>query len=92
MNSATSRLPPRPQTIPGGYEPPENFLEVDVVNPETHGIGSKKYTDYEIKVRVCFLHQFDPHLRLNKRVFMAGLFFILVLMAYLFNSLYGNQV
>merc|ERR1712226_88470 len=51
MNSATSRLPPRPQPAPGGYEPPENFLEVDVVNPETHGIGSKRYTDYEIKVR-----------------------------------------
>ena len=46
----------------------------------------------KLKSGYVFLHQFDPHLRLNKRVFMAELFFILVLMAYLFNSLYGNQV
>jgi len=49
--SATSRLAPTPQTIHDAYSAPENFLEVDVVNPETHGIGNKRYTDYEVKVR-----------------------------------------
>ncbi|XP_063714424.1 sorting nexin-12-like [Symsagittifera roscoffensis] len=49
--NATGRLPSRHQTVDEAFCPPENFLEVDVVNPETHGIGAKRYTDYEVKVR-----------------------------------------
>ncbi|KAI9190142.1 Sorting nexin-3 [Blastocladiella emersonii ATCC 22665] len=30
------------------YALPENFLEIEVRNPQTHGIGRKMYTDYEI--------------------------------------------
>ncbi|ODQ50568.1 sorting nexin-3 [Saitoella complicata NRRL Y-17804] len=30
------------------YGVPENFLEIEVRNPQTHGIGRKMYTDYEI--------------------------------------------
>ena len=34
------------------YDPPANFLEIEVVNPETHGFGGKRYTDYEIRMKV----------------------------------------
>ncbi|PWN97251.1 Phox-like protein [Tilletiopsis washingtonensis] len=33
------------------YGVPENFLEVEVRNPLTHGFGRKQYTDYEIVTR-----------------------------------------
>ncbi|PWN28506.1 sorting nexin-3 [Jaminaea rosea] len=33
------------------YGVPENFLEVEVRNPMTHGFGRKMYTDYEIVTR-----------------------------------------
>lgn len=33
------------------YGVPENFLEVEVRNPLTHGYGRKMYTDYEIVTR-----------------------------------------
>ncbi|EPQ29844.1 uncharacterized protein PFL1_02517 [Pseudozyma flocculosa PF-1] len=33
------------------YGVPENFLEVEVRNPMTHGYGRKMYTDYEIVTR-----------------------------------------
>ena len=38
------------------YAPPENYLEVEVGNAQTHGTGRKMYTDYQIitKVRSCF--------------------------------------
>lgn len=32
-----------------------NVLEVDVVNPETHGLANKRYTDYEVRLRVINL-------------------------------------
>lgn len=51
-NSTTARVSIRPQTIREAYEPPANVLEVDVANPETHGLGNKRYTDYEVKLRV----------------------------------------
>jgi len=34
------------------YGEPENFLEIEVINPITHGSGSSMYTDYEIVCRV----------------------------------------
>ncbi|KAK6465822.1 putative golgi membrane protein-sorting protein [Scheffersomyces coipomensis] len=33
------------------YGEPENFLEVEVRNPQTHGYGGDLYTDYEIICR-----------------------------------------
>ena len=33
------------------YAAPANFLEIDVINPITHGIGNKRYTDYEVRMK-----------------------------------------
>jgi len=47
----------RQQSFEEIYGPPENFLEIEVKNPQTHGIpqghgfGRKMYTDYEIVCR-----------------------------------------
>jgi len=49
---ATARIQPKKQTLDDAYAPPANFLEIDLVNPETHGIGNKRYTDYELRMRV----------------------------------------
>jgi sorting nexin-3/12 len=50
--AATARIQPKKQTLDDAYAPPANFLEIDVVNPRTHGIGKKRYTEYEVRVRV----------------------------------------
>ena len=34
---------------------PESFLEIEVRNPMTHGVGRKMYTDYEI---ICMVRVF----------------------------------
>lgn len=39
-------------TLEDRYDPPANFLEIEVINPETHGFGGKRYTDYEIRMKV----------------------------------------
>ncbi|KAK5983685.1 putative the phosphoinositide binding phox similarity domain of sorting nexin 3 [Trichostrongylus colubriformis] len=49
--SATQRLQPKRQTLDEAYAPPANFLEIEVVNPITHGVGKMRYTDYEIRLR-----------------------------------------
>ena len=48
----TKRLEAKKQTLDDAYAAPANFLEIDVVNPETHGVGKKRYTDYEVRMRV----------------------------------------
>lgn len=50
--SDTKRLEAKKQTLDDAYAAPANFLEIDVVNPETHGLGKKRYTDYEVRMRV----------------------------------------
>ncbi|VDK82258.1 unnamed protein product [Litomosoides sigmodontis] len=53
-NSATivtQRLAPKRQTLDEAYAPPANFLEIEVINPITHGVGKIRYTDYEIRLR-----------------------------------------
>ena len=45
------RLDPPKQTLDDAYAAPANFLEVDVVSPQTHGVGKKRYTDYEVRMR-----------------------------------------
>ena len=52
MASATARIQSKKQTLDDAYAPPANFLEIDVVNSETHGIGKKRYTDYEVRMKV----------------------------------------
>ncbi|KFZ09815.1 hypothetical protein V502_08458 [Pseudogymnoascus sp. VKM F-4520 (FW-2644)] len=41
----------RQQSFEEIYGPPENFLEIEVKNPRTHGVGRAMYTDYEILCR-----------------------------------------
>lgn len=43
-----ARMAGRPQTFDEMYSVPESFLEIEIRNPMTHGIGRKMYTDYEI--------------------------------------------
>lgn len=50
---ATRRLNVKKQTLDDAYAVPANFLEIDVVNPQTTmAAGKKRYTDYEVKMRV----------------------------------------
>jgi sorting nexin-3/12 len=49
---ATRRLQAKKQTLDDAYAAPANFLEIDVVNPITHGIARNRYTDYEVRMRV----------------------------------------
>jgi len=54
----TKRLAPKKQTLDDAYAAPANFLEIDVSNPETHGFGRNRYTDYEVRMKVkkCALY------------------------------------
>ena len=55
----SSRLQYKAQTVDDRYGLPENFLEVEVVNPVVHGEGRNRYIDYEVRMvvstkeRVC---------------------------------------
>jgi sorting nexin-3/12 len=51
-SEATRRLNVKRQTLDDAYAAPANFLEIDVINPVTHGVGKKRYTDYEVRMRV----------------------------------------
>ena len=51
---ATRRLQTKKQTLDDAYAVPANFLEIDVCNPITHGVARNRYTDYEVRMRVCF--------------------------------------
>lgn len=50
--SATARIQPKKQTLEDAYSPPANFLEIDIADPQTHGVGKKRYTDYEVRMTV----------------------------------------
>jgi len=41
----------RQQNLDELYQTPENTLEIEVQNPQSHGVGRKMYTDYEIICR-----------------------------------------
>lgn len=51
-SAATQRLVSKRQTLDEAYAPPANFLEIEVVNPITHGVGKNRYSDYEVRLRV----------------------------------------
>lgn len=48
----TRRLFTKPQNLNDAYGPPSNFLEIDVGNPETIGVGRGRYTTYEVRLKV----------------------------------------
>ena len=50
---ATKRLSSKKQTLDDAYAAPANFLEIDVINPITHGVANKRYTEYEVRMKVC---------------------------------------
>lgn len=50
MNSL--RLDYKQQSPTERYSEPEGYLEIDVTNPETHGIEKNMFTDYEIICKV----------------------------------------
>ena len=56
INDATSRLTSEKQTLDDAYAAPANFLEIDVINPITHGVGAKRYTDYEVRMKVQLIN------------------------------------
>eukprot|EP00052_Salpingoeca_macrocollata_P033666 m.9152 g.9152 ORF g.9152 m.9152 type:complete len:161 (+) comp5409_c0_seq1:57-539(+) len=51
MSNDISTPPTKPQTLKEMYSEPENVLEIDVINPQTHGFGRTRYTDYEIRMK-----------------------------------------
>lgn len=51
-NEATRRLHAKKQTLDDAYAMPANFLEIDVINPTTHIVGKKRFTDYEVRMKV----------------------------------------
>lgn len=54
---ATRRLNVKKQTLDDAYAAPANFLEIDILNPITHGVAKKRYTDYEVRMRVStYMH------------------------------------
>lgn len=55
-NQSICRLATKKQSLDDMYSVPANFLEIDVINPQTTIVaGKKKFTDYEIRMRVRFL-------------------------------------
>ncbi|XP_065175083.1 sorting nexin-12-like isoform X1 [Sycon ciliatum] len=60
-------------TVPddGGTKVGENFMSVVVVEPRTHGVGKKRFTDYEVRTRTnvpAFADQTDS----SHELFMAA--------------------
>ncbi|CDQ76642.1 sorting nexin-3 isoform X1 [Oncorhynchus mykiss] len=47
----TRRLFSKPQNLNDAYGPPSNFLEIDMSNPETVGVGRTRFTTYEIRLK-----------------------------------------
>ena len=51
ITMATARIAANKQTLDDAYAPPANFLEIDLSKPEVHGFGSKRFCDYEVKMK-----------------------------------------
>ncbi|KAG5853046.1 hypothetical protein ANANG_G00068960 [Anguilla anguilla] len=47
----TRRLNSKPQDLTDAYGPPSNFLEIDVYDPQTIGVGRSRFTTYEVRMR-----------------------------------------
>ncbi|XP_030621920.1 sorting nexin-12-like isoform X5 [Chanos chanos] len=48
----TRRLNSKPQDLSDAYGPPSNFLEIDVFDPQTVGVGRNRFTTYEVRTRI----------------------------------------
>ncbi|XP_070781766.1 sorting nexin-3 isoform X2 [Enoplosus armatus] len=53
----TRRLFSKPQNLNDAYGPPSNFLEIDVSNPETIGVGRGRFTTYETNLPIFKLKE-----------------------------------
>lgn len=75
---ATRRLNVKKQTLDDAYAAPANFLEIDILNPITHGVAKKRYTDYEVRMRVSRHSYLDGTqcLAAATRVFVCPILFI----------------
>eukprot|EP00128_Syssomonas_multiformis_P005956 Colp12_sorted_trinity150504_noHs@4223 len=51
MATPTARLASKPQSLQDAYGEPDNFLEIEVSDPQTHGVGRNRYTDYKITMK-----------------------------------------
>lgn len=69
---ATRRLNVKKQTLDDAYAAPANFLEIDVINPITHGVGKKRYTDYEVRMRVSTRTRTQPLISLSRSAHFAS--------------------
>uniref|UniRef100_A0A0B6XYY7 Sorting nexin-3 n=1 Tax=Arion vulgaris TaxID=1028688 RepID=A0A0B6XYY7_9EUPU len=49
--TATARISSKKQTLEDAYSPPANFLEIDVSDPQTHGVAKTRFTDYEVRMK-----------------------------------------
>ena len=49
--TSIKRLDFKKQTLDDAYAVPANLLEIEVSNPETHGLARTRYTDYEVKMK-----------------------------------------
>lgn len=74
---ATRRLNVKKQTLDDAYAAPANFLEIDILNPITHGVAKKRYTDYEVRMRVSYFvrsyayYNYAPSVGLNVYLIMS---------------------
>ncbi len=65
----TKRLEAKKQSLDDAYAAPANLLEIEVADPENHGFGRQRYTDYEIRMRVsskaqnCQASMYIKHVR-----------------------------
>ncbi|KAL8585868.1 Sorting nexin-12 [Nucella lapillus] len=50
-NTPTARINAVKQTLEDAYSPPANFLEIDIIDPQTHGVAKGRYTDYEVRMK-----------------------------------------
>jgi hypothetical protein len=56
--STTKRLEAKKQSLDDAYAAPANLLEIEIADPENHGFGRTRYTDYEIRMRVRCMMMF----------------------------------
>ena len=46
-----STIPLNEENSDTSYIVPSNFLDIDVVNVQVHGVGKKRYADYEVRMK-----------------------------------------
>ena len=46
------RLDFKKQRLEDAYLSPDNFFEINVCDPEIHGLARNRYTNYEIRMKV----------------------------------------